>query len=206
MAQKVLNRWGDKIGGFAISCQVSDKEWEGINQVTQLTDDIRVVRESYFYFSQLSPFVGVTIKKDVAMKLNGFNVSLHPIADFDFWYRMSTSSAMLFVKQPLAYYRISPNQSTNNLIDAMINNVYKYRLRLIEQGRYNNWLSRLALEASRINNIDFFKRTYQNVTIPDEFYKHRQYDRATKLLRIRLFSKLAWWYIRKLSFGNTDRL
>ena len=51
-----------------------------------------------------------------------------PIADFDFWYRMSTSSTMLFVDQMLAYYRISPNQSTNNLIDAMINNVYKYRL------------------------------------------------------------------------------
>ncbi|MBN2272716.1 MAG: glycosyltransferase family 2 protein [Bacteroidales bacterium] len=206
MAQKVLAKWGDKIGGFAIRCNVSDQEWDGISQVKELTDDIRVVKESYFYFSQLSPFVGVTIKKDIALDLNGFNASLHPIADFDFWYRISTKAPMLYVMQELAYYRISPNQSTNHLIDAMINNVYKYRLGLIEKGRHNNFLSRLSLEASRINNINFFKRTYRNVSIPDEFFNHKQYQKAQKLLKIRFFHRLAWWNIRRLSFDTTNIL
>lgn len=206
MAQRIINRWGDRIGGFAVSCNVGEHEWDGINQVKELTDDIRLVKESYFYFSQLSPFVGVTINKDIALQLKGFNVNLHPIADFDFWYRMSTRSNMLFVKQELAYYRISPNQSTNHLIDAMINNVYQYRLNLIKQDRHNNWLTRLSLEASRINNIDFFKRTYTNVVIPETFINHNKYLRARQLLKNRFLHKLSWWNIRRLSFGNTDNL
>ncbi len=206
MAKKIINRWGDKIGGFAVSCNVGEHEWEGINEVKALTDDIRLVRESYFYFSQLSPFVGVTIKKDIALQLNGFNVSLHPIADFDFWYRMSTHSRMLFVKQELAYYRISPNQSTNHLIDAMINNVYRYRLNLISQGHHNNWLTRLSLEASRINNINFFKNTYQNVVIPDTFVNHDKYLSAKRLLSNRLIHRLTWWNIRRLSFADTANI
>jgi glycosyltransferase involved in cell wall biosynthesis len=206
MARKIITRWGNKIGGFAVSCHVGEQEWQEINQVKTLTDDIRLVRESYFYFSQLSPFVGVTIKKQLAQQLNGFNVSLHPIADFDFWYRMSTNSNMLFVKQELAYYRISPNQSTNNLIDAMINNVYSYRHNLIKQGDHNNWLTRLSLEASRINNINFFKSTYHNVIIPDTFLNHKKYMQAKRLLRNRFLHKLTWWNIRRLSFANLDKI
>ncbi len=206
MAQKIINRWGNRIGGFAVSCNVGEHEWDGIAQVKELTDDIRLVKESYFYFSQLSPFVGVTINKEIALQLKGFNVNLHPIADFDFWYRMSTHSNMLFVKQEQAYYRISPNQSTNHLIDAMINNVYQYRLNLIKKGRHNNWLTRLSLEASRINNIDFFKRTYKNVVIPETFINHKEYLRAKRLLKNRFMYKLSWWNIRRLSFGKTDNL
>jgi glycosyltransferase involved in cell wall biosynthesis len=202
MTQRILTRYGAMIGGFAVDCQVSSKEWEGISQKVQLSDDIKVVKESFFYFSQLSPFVGVVINRDLALKLNGFNVSLHPIGDFDFWYRMSTNSKMLYVNQILAYYRISPSQSTNHLIDAMINNIYKMRLDMIKKGKYNNFLSMLALEASRISNIDFFRETYQNIVIPDEFINHEKYIRAQKLMQNKLISKLVWRYIKWLSFKN----
>jgi glycosyltransferase involved in cell wall biosynthesis len=202
LAEKILKKYGNFIGGFAVASWVGSQEWDGISKKITLTSQARDVKESYFYFSQLSPFVGVTINRDIALKNNGFNVSLHPIADFDFWYRMSTTSTMLFVDQILAYYRISPNQSTNHLIDAMINNVYKYRLRLIEQGKHNNFVTKLALETSRINNIEFFKESYKNVQIPSDFFNHKKYLKVKKLLRFRLIGKIAWRQIRLLSYGK----
>jgi glycosyltransferase involved in cell wall biosynthesis len=206
MAQRILTKYGNSIGGFAVSCQVGSKEWDGVSEKIRLVDQVRKVKESYFYFSQLSPFVGVTINRDMALKNNGFNVSLHPIADFDFWYRMSTSSVMLFADQVLAYYRISPNRSTNHLIDAMINNVYKYRLDLIEKGSHNNFLTKLALETSRIYNIEFFKNAYKNVQIPTDFMNHFKYVKAKKLIRFSPINKIVWRHINKLSFGVAERL
>jgi glycosyltransferase involved in cell wall biosynthesis len=206
MAQRILKQYGDLIGGFAVSCSVGPEEWDGISKKITLTDEVKEVKESFFYFSQLSPFVGVTISRDVALRNNGFNVSLHPIADFDFWYRMSNSSTMFYVDQLLAYYRISPNQSTNHLIDAMINDVYKYRLDLIKKGKHDNFLTRLALETSRINNIEFFKDSYKNAQIPADFFNHAKYERVMKLIRCKLINKIAWRQIRVLSFGNAKQL
>lgn len=204
MAQKIIGKYGSRIGGFAVSCNVGPEPWDKLSMPVTLTSEFKKVKDSYFYFSQLSPFVGVTINKEMALKLNGFNISLHPIADFDFWCRISTNSTMLFVEQVLAYYRISPNQSTNTLIDAMINNVYKYRLSLIEKGKYDNFLTRLALETSRIYNIEFFKKTYTSVVIPNEFFNHHKYERAKKLVQFKLINKIVWRYIRKLSFDKVS--
>ena len=205
MVQKVLTKFGQDIAGFAVSCSVGPVVWDGLSEVKPLTNDMKRVKESYFYFNQLSPFVGVTINRDRALKINGFNAGLHPIADFDFWYRLSTSAPMLYVNQKLAYYRISPTQSTNHLIDAMINNVYKYRMRLIGQGRYNNPLTRLALETTRIFNIEFFKKSYQNVVIPDNFINHDKYERTRKWIRNKWINKIVWRYIRLLSFDNMNK-
>lgn len=202
MAQKVLKISDGKISGFAVQCNVGPHEWEEIDKPFKLTDDIKKVRESYFYFSQLSPFVGVTINREIALKLGGFNASLHPIADFDFWYRLSTASTMLFVNQMLAYYRISPTQSTNHLIDAMINNVYRYRMRLIEQSSSNKILSKIALETSRVNNIEFFKNSYKDVKIPTGFVNYKRYLLVKKLVRNNLFYRIIWSFIRRMSFSS----
>jgi len=206
MVQKVLTKFGHDIAGFAVACSVGPDVWDGLMKTKPLTDDIKRVKESYFYFNQLSPFVGVTINRDRALKVNGFNAGLHPIADFDFWYRLSTTAPMLYVSQMLAYYRISPTQSTNHLIDAMINNVYKYRMRLIEQGRYNNLLTKLALETTRVYNIEFFKKSYQSVVIPDNFINHDRYERTRKWIRNKWINKIVWRYIRFLSFGSVKNL
>jgi glycosyltransferase involved in cell wall biosynthesis len=202
MAQRIISRYSFGIGGFAVTCSVGPNIWEGISQVTTLTDDIKKVKESFFYFNQLSPFVGVTINRDKALKISGFDASLHPVADFDFWYRMSTNFTMLYVNQMLAYYRISPTQSTNHLIDAMINNVYRYRLRIIKNGRHNHFLTKLALETSRVYNIEFFKKAYQDVRIPQDFINHKHYTRTKRWLQNKMFNKIMWRYIRHLSFGK----
>lgn len=200
MAEGMFKKYGDTVGGITANCYVAEEEWEGIYQKITMPDKAKLIREPFFYFAQLTPFPGVVLNKDLALKLGGFKAELHPIADFDFWYRYSTAAKMLFVDQQMSYYRISPLQSTNHLIDAMINNVYEYRLKLIRDGRYNNLLTRLALEQSRISNIRFFSKTYPNIPIPEDFVNSRSLRKAEKLLNSRVINRLVMLYRQKISF------
>jgi glycosyltransferase involved in cell wall biosynthesis len=179
-AQKLINNYPD-LGGFAVDCMVGEEEWQGIHDKVELTNDIKRVGEPFFYFSNLSAFPGVTIKREIALKLKGFHVDLHPIADNDLWYRFARDSKVLLVNQKLAYYRVSPAQSTNRLMEAMINDVYKYRLNLIKKGRHNNLITRLALEESRLNNIAYFYSMYNDVQMPPKLF-NRGWMRMAKIL------------------------
>lgn len=199
---QILDKYEDRAGGIVFKNFVSDKVWEDLDKKVKLTDDIKLVKQAFFFFAQLTPFPGVVLKNDTALKLGGFKSELHPIADFDFWYRYSTTERMLMVNQMMAFYRISPTQSTNHLIDAMINDIYSYRLRLIEEGRYNNFMSKLALEGSRINNIHFFENMYPNIELPEKIMNIEKMHRAEKILRNWLIRKLAWKYRQSISFGR----
>ena len=201
LTQKILKKYDGKFGGIATDSFVAEKEWEGINVITDLNGEIKLIKEPYFYFAQLTPFPGVVLNKDIALKIGGFKAGLHPIADFDFWYRYSTTTRMLYVNQKMSFYRISPLQSTNRLIDAMINNVYQYRMNLIRAGKYNNFLTILGLEQSRLNNLDFFKTTYPNVELP-EIVNKESLQKAQKWLKNRLIFKLTGRYRGWISFGS----
>ena len=200
--QKILQQHKDKIGGIVYKNKVGDKVWEDLKKPTNLTHDIREVKEPFFYFAQLTPFPGVVLKKDTALQIGGFKSELHPIADFDFWYRYSTTERMFMVDQMMGYYRISPSQSTNHLVDAMINNVYNYRKHIIENGRHNNFMTWLALEESRLNNLKFFKKTYPSIELPENIANYDKLKQAEKLLKINLIRKLALRHRRKISFSE----
>ena len=86
LAQKMIEKYGNGgMGGFAVDCQVGAEEWQGIHEKVSITDDIREVDEAYFFFENLSAYPGVTINKELALRLGGFNVALHPIGDNDFF-------------------------------------------------------------------------------------------------------------------------
>ncbi len=199
---KILDKYGDRAGGIVFRSMVSETVWDELDKNVDLTDDIHLVKEAFFYFAQLTPFPGVVLKTETALKLGGFKSELHPIADFDFWYRYSTTERMLMVNQLMAFYRISPAQSTNHLIDAMINNIYSYRLRLIKKSSYNNFLSMLALEASRITNLNFFRNTYPNVELPEKITNKEKLIRAEKLLKNSLLKKIVSLYKNRISYGR----
>jgi glycosyltransferase involved in cell wall biosynthesis len=202
--QKVLARFGDHVGGVTFRSHVSDVVWNGLNTPVELVRDIRIVREPFFFFTHLTPFPGVVLKTKTALELEGFNAKLHPIADFDFWYRYSMREQMFLVNQVMAFYRISPAQSTNHLMKAMINNIYEYRLKLIEQSRYNNFLSRLALEDTRLVNIDFFTKTYDKVELPEKIIHEKRMRRAEKLLKNRILNKMMRVYKERISFDKSQ--
>lgn len=189
------------MGGFAVRCHVAEKEWEGINEKVEITQDIRLVNEPYFYFANLSAFPGVAFKKEIGWdKLNGFKVDLHPIGDNDFWYRLSTVSDVYLVNQEMAYYRVSPSQSTNHLMEAMINDVYLYRLTLLKKGKHRNFITRLALEESRLNNIKYFFRMYNEVQMPPKLHSAGWMRLAKFILGIPFVKGAVLRYRNKISY------
>lgn len=196
---EILEKFGNQIGGIGYTSFVAEKEWDDIYTPKKLTDNIKGMRPGFFYFHHF-PFPGILLKKDPAMEIGGFKNGLFPIADFDFWYRYNKENPMAFVNQQMSFYRISPSQSTNQVIDAMINNIYKYRLKIIEQNNHNNFLCRLGLEAARQRNIEYFTETYDSIDIPD-LYNEKEYKKAVKRLAgNKLLNKLVRWYINRLSF------
>ncbi len=199
-SKKIMERIGDSIGGIVYTSFVSEQEWDEIDKAGVLTSDVRIMHPAFFYFDTI-PFPGVLVKKDVALEIGGFNSDLHPIADYDFWYRYTKRMKMVYVNQHLSYYRISASQSTNHLIDGMINNVYRYRLREIESGKHNNFLSKLCLEHSRIHNIHYFEKTYDSVEIP-KLVNEDKHIRAKKLLKYRVFDKAVRLHRKRISFSK----
>lgn len=198
--QKIFRKYSDKAGGITFRSHVSDVVWNGLKESVELTKNIRIVREPFFIFAHLTPFPGVVLKTKSAIELGGFKQELHPIADFDFWYRYSSIEKMFMVEQKMAYYRISPSQSTNHLIKAMINDLYEYRLEILNRSKYNNFLARLALEDSRLTNIEFFKKTYDNTKLPEKITNEMKMHQAEKRLKNRLLRSSVRRYANRISF------
>jgi len=200
-AMRILKRFGDNIGGFAVGCTVGEEEWKDIFTVKNNdTLKLKEIAEPYYYFSHLSPFPGVMVKRDTAIKIGGFTNKLFPIADFDFWVRYNQVEKMLKVEDKLAYYRISSTQSTVQAFYDMINKIYGYRKRLIKSGKYNNPLTKLAFEYARIQNIKYFKNTYKSFDPEGNIDDPNRLRNVKKLLRLPLMKKFLWKYMRWLSY------
>jgi glycosyltransferase len=203
MAQKILSRYENTVGGFSVRSHVSEEEWGGVYEVKNtLTDNIRLIREPYYFFAQLSPFPGIVVKKDTAMKIGGFTNKLFPIADFDFWVRYSKVEKMLMVGDTFAYYRISSTQSTVQAFTDMINKIYEYRKNLITQSRFNNFMTRLSLKYTTLHNIDYFKSTYPAFQAENNIVDAEKLKKAARLFRLPLVRRLVWKYIQFLSYGK----
>jgi glycosyltransferase involved in cell wall biosynthesis len=199
--QSIFEKYGNKVGGVMVPSFVSEQEWPDVYTQKPMTNDIRFLNEAYFYFNTV-PFPGVLVNKDAALKIGGFNNKLFPIADFDFWYRYSREMPMVYIAEQMAFYRISPLQSTNSMVHDMINNIYDYRLRLIKEGKNNNFLTRLALEHTRIENIEYFTSTYENLELPETFVNESNLNRAKRLLSFSPLRKLVVRYKRKIGFSH----
>ncbi len=197
--QKLIEKHGDKVGGIMAPSFVAEKEWSEIYTHKPLPEDIRFLNKAYFYFNTV-PFPGVLVNKDIALKIGGFNNELFPVADFDFWYRYSREMPVIYIAEQMAFYRISPSQSTNSMIGDMINNIYEYRLRLIREDKRDNFLTLLALEHARIENIEYFKDTYDNLELPEHYVNEKAMKRAKKLLSCSLLRKLVIRHKRRIAY------
>lgn len=197
---KILERYGEMVDGIVYSTFVSKREWEEINKVKKLTGDIRIMNPEYFYF-YLIPFPGVLVKKDIALEFGGFNSEYYPTADLDFWYQYTSRiKKMFYVNQAMSFYRISPTQITNKYISEIINNTYSYRLNLIKTGRYNNFLSKLGLEHTRISQIKYYRDTYDSIQVP-KLINEGKFRKAKKILKFRIPNKIVRLYKKRVSFS-----
>lgn len=200
-AQKILNKFPD-IGGFAVKARVAENEWDGLFKKTTITNDFKVLKEAFFFFQHLTPFVGVMLNRDKALKIGGFVKDHYPIADFDFWFKYSAVNKMVLVNQELSFYRVSPQQLTNNLIDELVQKLYEYRLNLIRASKHKNILTYLALEDTLANNIKYYKGIYNNIPNLSALQNSRRARVAGVMLKYKLVKKLVNYYRRKISFEN----
>ena len=63
-------------------------------------------------------------------------------------------------------------------------------------------LTRLGLEHARIENIEYFKKTYDKLELPDAFVHQKNMKRAEKLLAFLPLRKVVERYKRRLSFSQ----
>lgn len=200
-ARLLIERYGNDLGGFAARSHVGEEEWKDIYALKPaLAERVRKIREGYFYFSHLTPFPGVVLKRETALRLGGFTNKLFPIADFDFWYRYSREEQLFMTEDELSYYRISASQSTVQAFYDMINKIYAYRKEIIRTGRHNHFLTWLGLEYSRMMNIEYFSQTYAAFRPEGNITETRNLKLAKAILSLPLAKKIVWKYMESLSY------
>jgi glycosyltransferase involved in cell wall biosynthesis len=101
----------------------------------------------YFLKSSMTPFPGVLMRRDLALRLGGFDEAWGPIADYEFWYRLACAGRVEVVRAVGAFYRIAPNQWTERIWQRMLRLTHLLRLRIAreqlpEYPRAGRWLAR----------------------------------------------------------------
>ncbi len=101
----------------------------------------------YFLKSAMTPFPGVLIRRDLALRLGGFAERWGPLADYEFWYRLGCAGRIEVVRAVGAFYRVSPGQWTETEWPRMLGLMHLLRLRIAREqfpGRrgWGRWLAR----------------------------------------------------------------
>jgi glycosyltransferase involved in cell wall biosynthesis len=149
----------------------------------------------YFLKSSMSPFPGVLVRRDVAIRLGGFDEKWGPIADYEFWYRLACAGRIEVIDAVGAFYRVAPGQWTERIWGRMLRLTHLLRLRIAREQfpgypRASRWAAR------------FF--TYRNARCYGE-----RFGRGTDILRrclgmgrVPLSSMPAGWVWRALKFAS----
>jgi glycosyltransferase involved in cell wall biosynthesis len=108
---------------------------------------IRHYPPRYFLKSSMTPFPGVLVRRDIAIGLRGFDEAWGPIADYEFWYRLSCAGRIDVVRAVGAFYRVGPGQWTERIWSRMIGLTHLLRLKIAreqfpESRKTGRWLAR----------------------------------------------------------------
>jgi hypothetical protein len=87
----------------------------------------------YFLKSSMSPFPGVLMRRDVALRIGGFDESWGPLADYEFWYRLACAGRVEVVGAVAAFYRVAPGQWTERIWKRMLRQTHLLRLRIARE-------------------------------------------------------------------------
>jgi glycosyltransferase involved in cell wall biosynthesis len=101
----------------------------------------------YFLKSSMTPFPGVMMRRDVALRLGGFDEAWGPIADYEFWYRLACAGRVEVVSTVGAFYRVAPGQWTERIWHRMLRLTHLLRLRIAREQfpgsrRLGRWTAR----------------------------------------------------------------
>jgi glycosyltransferase involved in cell wall biosynthesis len=101
----------------------------------------------YFLKSSMTPFPGVLIRREVALGLGGFDAGWGPLADYEFWYRLSCHGRVEVIRAIGAFYRVAPGQWTERIWRRMLRLTHLLRLRIAREQfaaspRAGRWMAR----------------------------------------------------------------
>lgn len=113
----------------------------------RLRPGARIYRPGYFLKSSMTPFPGVVMRRDLALRLGGFDEAWGPVADYEFWYRLACAGPVKVVQVHAAYYHVGPGQWTEQTWPSMVRLTHLLRLRIAREqfpGRPNlaRWTAR----------------------------------------------------------------
>jgi glycosyltransferase involved in cell wall biosynthesis len=133
----------------------------------------------YFLKSAMTPFPGVLIRRSVANELGGFKEAWGPLADYEFWYRLSCAGTISSVRIPAAFYRVSKGQWTDASWPRMLREIHLLRLQIAKEQLKNHpklgkWIAR------------FF--SYRTALA----YKKRFSEQPTSLVRTLKFKRISF--------------
>jgi hypothetical protein len=102
---------------------------------------------AYFLKGAMSPFPGVLVARELALRLGGFDPAWGPLADYEFWYRLACAGPVEVVRTRAAFYRVAPGQWTERAWSRMLREAHLLRLRIARQQlarspRLGRWLAR----------------------------------------------------------------
>ena len=109
--------------------------------------DVIVHSPRHFLKSSMTPFPGVLVRRDVALRLGGFDEKWGPVADYEFWYRLGCAGRVEVVRAIGAFYRVAHGQWTESVWDRMLRLTHLLRLRIAAEQfpshrRAGRWLAR----------------------------------------------------------------
>ena len=101
----------------------------------------------YFLKSSMTPFPGVLVRRELALRLGGFDERAGPLADYEFWYRLACAGRVEVVRTVGAFYRVGAGQWTERAWVTMIRKTHLLRLRIAREQfpaspRLGRWLAR----------------------------------------------------------------
>jgi glycosyltransferase involved in cell wall biosynthesis len=101
----------------------------------------------HFLKSAMTPFPGVLVRRDVALRLGGFDETWGPVADYEFWYRLGCAGPVRVVRTVGAFYRVAAGQWTESVWGRMLGLTHLLRLRIAAEQfpaypRAGRWLAR----------------------------------------------------------------
>jgi hypothetical protein len=100
----------------------------------------------YFIKGSMTPFPGVLFPRELGLRLGGFDERMGPLADYDFWYRLSCAGRIEVVRTVGAFYRVADDQWTARAWPEMLRKTHLLRLRIAREQfrsrRTGRWLAR----------------------------------------------------------------
>lgn len=193
---KVIEK-DQKLGMAGTKALVGEVFPKELNQDTDPAANGKYLNPAYFLYKNISPFPGVVFKKELGEKIGGYNPEYHPIADLDFWYRLSRLAPSVLIDKKLVWYRISPLQETFSKIQSIIDVTIEIRKKILEDLGEKSSLMQASVNFEHQNLLKYYINTYHLDNLqynPSWYSKTRQRKRFMQ------------YYIRKKSYSGDFKL